>query len=179
MKLEDLEKSYSGRPEVQKRHVERFVERFHSNVDRSGGPDACWEWKLGTNDKGYGHLNAGGRMLKTHRVAYLLEYGEVDDDLKVCHTCDNPPCCRPDHLFQGTQADNVQDAIQKERRFSPCGEDVHSARFTEADIYDIRRRGDAGESNAAIGRDYGTIRQTIGRIVRRESWAWLPEELEE
>jgi hypothetical protein len=85
----------------------------------SDDPDACWEW-TGARDavNGYGKwrpLYVRGAQVYAHRVAYFLAYGEYRIGLKVCHRCDNPPCCRPDHLFVGTQKENLQDMLAKGR----------------------------------------------------------------
>ena len=89
-------------------------------VPVSEEPDACWEWS-GSRDRqsGYGKYRPlySGRdpHLWAHRVAYLLTFGELGTHVKVLHRCDNPPCCRPDHLFLGSQADNLRDMREKGR----------------------------------------------------------------
>lgn len=89
-------------------------------VPVSEEPDACWEW-TGSRDRqsGYGkfRLLYSGRdpHLWAHRVAYLLTHGNLDAHVKVCHHCDNPPCCRPDHLFVGSQRENLLDMLAKGR----------------------------------------------------------------
>ena len=93
--------------------------RFWSKV-RKG--DGCWEW-AGCRSKGYGKialglesgLPKGKRVVKAHRVSWLIHFGPIPDGLFVCHRCDNPPCVRPDHLYLGTCADNSRDMIRKGR----------------------------------------------------------------
>jgi len=90
-------------------------DRFWARVDRD--PDGCWEWTGARWVEGYGRLSLGPGVgpKKAHRLSWELHYGAIPDGLDVLHRCDNPPCVRPDHLFVGTQADNMRDARAKHR----------------------------------------------------------------
>lgn len=98
-------------------------EHFWRGVRKSRG-DKCWHWKRGTDSNGYGRIGWHGRVEGAHRVAYELTYGHPGN-LFVCHHCDNPICCRPEHLFLGTAADNMRDMVAKGRhgrmRKNKCG----------------------------------------------------------
>lgn len=89
------------------------IDRFWSHV-QVGAPDECWPWKLGTVGPGYGQFWNGTEHVPAHRFAYESRYGPLGD-LLGCHSCDNPPCCNPDHIFPGTYLDNTHDMIQKGR----------------------------------------------------------------
>lgn len=84
---------------------------FWSRVDNTG---ECWLW-TGSQRDGYGRLLFQGRFKLAHRVAWELTNGPIPDGLYVCHTCDNPPCVRPAHLFVGSQQDNLNDMVAKGR----------------------------------------------------------------
>lgn len=94
-----------------------LAERFWPKVRKS---DGCWEWTAAKNACGYGVVACRpGRPRLAHRVAWGLVYGEVDTSACVLHRCDNPSCVRPDHLFLGTQLDNVADMNAKKRGVRP------------------------------------------------------------
>jgi hypothetical protein len=90
-----------------------FEDRFWSKVRKTEG---CWEWTAGTYRKGYGKFSvARSTNAQAHRVSWQMGSGPIPDGLFVCHHCDNPSCVRPDHLFLGTNRDNVRDCVQKGR----------------------------------------------------------------
>lgn len=76
----------------------------------------CIEWTGPRLKSGYGRVWSQGKMKRAHRVAYEDEYGPIPEGMSVLHTCDNPPCVRPEHLFIGTQLDNIRDMDRKGRR---------------------------------------------------------------
>lgn len=108
---------------------ERDIARFHSKVDRSGGSRSCWEWRAGRYPEGYGEFFQGSRtnntnrMYSAHRIAYKIANGAFPFELLVCHTCDNPPCCNPKHLWLGTDEDNARDKVKKGRENNYTGND--------------------------------------------------------
>lgn len=105
------------------------VSRFWSLVERLG-PDDCWLWQGNLDKDGYGRFyNVGGFERKAHRVSYLVANKTLDNTLEVCHTCDVAGCVNPRHLWQGTQAANMQDMDHKQRRIS--GSEHKNSRLTE------------------------------------------------
>lgn len=94
-----------------------LVERFWPKVDQTGGPDACWPWTRSLFRRGlpYGQFQWRGRPHVAHRIAWMLTNGEIPEGMKVCHRCDNPPCCNPSHLFLGDQSANERDKVAKGR----------------------------------------------------------------
>ncbi len=135
-------------------------------------PSGCWEWTGGRNDKGYGTVRWDDKNRLAHRIAYTLAIGPIPDGLGVCHTCDNPPCCRPDHLFPGTQLDNIRDAKAKGRlnsRGFGAGEASPHSRLTDADVASIRVLAPT-MTRVELGRRFGVTPQNISRIVTGKGW---------
>lgn len=97
---------------------ERDIEsRFWSKVDTSAGLFGCWLW-TGATARGYGTFGSGGqfgRNVLAHRFAWQRKNGPIPAGMVICHSCDNPPCVNPAHLWIGTHADNVADKIAKGR----------------------------------------------------------------
>lgn len=90
-----------------------FEVRFWEKVNKNTGSD-CWLW-TGASRNGYGQIYVDGKMQKAHRVTWEIVNGKSDPNLNACHTCDTPLCVNPDHIFIGTQRDNLRDAMKKGR----------------------------------------------------------------
>ena len=106
----------------------------------------------------------------TNRVSYFHHYGPFDESLFVCHSCDNPECVNPEHLWLGTPADNSRDRNEKGRTRGPVGELNGMAKLTEDIVVDILQRIKSGESHASIAMSYGVGRSNISSISRGERW---------
>ena len=158
-------------------------ERFWSKV-LILGEDDCWPWH-GLKDKsGYGRFRVGSladgtRTMKlAHRVAFELIIGPIPLSLDGLHSCDNPPCCNPAHVFIGDHADNDRDRDAKGRMVPPPhyrGEQNPAAKLTYALADEIRERFAKGESQSAIGRSLGLNHSTIGYVVRGIRWIRLTQ----
>jgi len=115
-------------PTVPPAHIEiklseKDIARFWSKVDKNGPTQPhmetpCWVWTAAKKESGYGAFGVLRKTLKTHRIAWTLIKGSIAQNLFVCHHCDNPACVNVDHLFLGTNTDNVRDMVAKGRHFS-------------------------------------------------------------
>lgn len=150
------------------RAAERRVpdsERLWSNLDRSGGPDSCWEWQKFRDDKGYGRIGVtDSPPERTHRLAWILTHGQIPDGLFVCHHCDNPPCCNPAHLFLGTGLDNTKDRVSKGRKA------LAGPRLTPDEVRKIRHMYAEGMSARRIAKNLGKQQDQISNAANRRSW---------
>ena len=152
----------------------KYVARFHSRVDHSGGPDACWPWTRNRLRTGYGQFWVKDRVILAHRFAWTLANGrEIPEDIHAIHACDNPPCCNPRHLSLGTQADNLQDGARKGRVGGMRGKTV--AKTTPEQVQDIRELAEIGATYEAIGALYGLSAQAVCHIVLRRRRASVPD----
>ena len=113
--------------------IDDFIKKFWDAVDQSGD---CWLWKKSTSGKGYGQTAYNRKHLRSHRVAYEFAYGPIPKGMKVLHSCDNPPCCNPGHLFLGTTKDNSVDMVAKGR--SKSGISFDQARTIRRMFYEER-----------------------------------------
>ena len=143
-----------------------IASRFWSKVIK--GPN-CWRWS-GAKKDGYGRI--GDKRTKStlyaHRISWEIHFGPIPDGLNVLHDCDNPECSNPEHLFLGTDGDNVRDKVAKKRH--SYGETHGAAILTEKDVLDIRRLRAAGVSLGYLARKHGISPQTVWCVVRRLSW---------
>jgi hypothetical protein len=148
--------------------------RFWAKARKSADPDGCWAWTAARNPLGYGEFRAKtdrrAGMDLAHRVAYELTYGPIPLGMQVCHRCDNPSCVRPDHLFLGSNADNVADRQAKGRSGSARGAQNPNAKLDIERVAEIRRRHAAGETTVALGAEFGVTATLIGLIARRKVW---------
>ena len=134
-----------------------------------GAQVVCWPWTGCVLPKGYGVITFHQRSLYAHRVAYSLTFGVSLVDLCVLHTCDNPRCCNPDHLFLGTDADNVADMHGKGR--TAVGGMLPQTRLTADDVRAIRVRfATCNVSGRALAREYGVAHETMRAITSGRTW---------
>jgi hypothetical protein len=142
--------------------IPRYVGSFWAEVDTSGGLWDCWPWVGGRDTAGYGHSRRFGWTTKAHREAYRLTHPDFDTSLDVCHTCDNPPCCNPAHLWAGTARENLRDAAAKGRLSKRC--------LDWPQVREIRAAWAKGVGQAALSRRHGVSQAHISFIVNNRRW---------
>ena len=129
----------------------------------------CMEWQSFWGEEKYGSVHYRGKMVGAHRLAYALATGADIDGQMIRHRCDNPPCINPDHLEQGTQADNSHDAINRSRQVT--GETDGNASLTNLQAREIREIYSTGKAKQReIADTYGVSRASISRIVNNKAY---------
>jgi len=146
-------------------------ERFWAYANREPGvllphmTTPCWVWQGGRYPDGYGSYRKRG----AHRMAYELTYGAIPRGVEVLHRCDNPPCINPEHLFLGTHAENMHDAINKGRM------NAQHPHLTADQVVAIRRRAATQPfTYSALAQEYGVSKYAIFDVIKRRSWKHLP-----
>ncbi len=109
-------------------------------------------------------------MVLAHRYNWTLERGTIPEGLDVCHTCDNPPCVRPSHLFLGTHADNMRDMLAKGRRRGFSGAANPAAKLSDAEAREIRELWQWGASGTALARRFGLTYEMVWKIGKGKAW---------
>lgn len=148
-----------------KETIEHMLERKSIRIPWSG----CQIWMGCVSSKGYGWVGIfkTNKRMTVHRLSWILKNGSIPDGMHVLHKCDVPSCINPDHLFLGTNNDNVADRVRKGRSGSPKGENCHKARLTTEQVIAIRAD---TRRNYEIALSYGVDQCTISHVKLRRSW---------
>ena len=134
-------------------------------------PSGCREWTGAIDDDGYGRINFEGKNRSAHILMWTVNNG-LPGKLCVLHRCDNRRCINLDHLFLGTQVDNIKDMILKGRNKHPRGEDSGRAKLSEMQVRLIRG---SGEKNTVLAKRYDVSPPLISYIKKRKIWGHLSD----
>lgn len=133
----------------------------------------CWLWTHGAFNDGYGSVWINGRDLRTNRAMWKAVHGSIPKGMLVLHKCDTPMCCNPDHLFLGTQKDNIVDMYRKGRGVDNRGEKHGMSKLTNSDVVQIKSMITEGRAHKEIAHHFGVTRSAIYLIATGQRWAWL------
>lgn len=140
------------------------VARFWSKVNVKKSLQDCWTWNGATRHHGYGGIKVKGRVMRAHRVAWeLYNNQEMSDDMHALHKCDNPACCNPRHIYQGSRSDNMKDV--RDRSFGG------SRKLTQSDVDEIRKGLAKGDKHNWLAQEYGVSKATISKINIGSIWS--------
>lgn len=148
------------------------AQRLAARTQRWPGEDSCWVW-TGHCSKGYGRMTVAKKGVLVHRLAYELSVGPIPGGLDVLHTCDNPKCVRPSHLFLGNDADNMTDKTQKGRQAR--GQGHGNAKLTEDAVKQIKSlyRKNVYGLTKRLANQFGVTETCIRQIITGERWSHL------
>lgn len=141
---------------------------FWQQVEKT---ESCWLWRGPVHYSGYGVFLFDHRRYQAHRFSWQLAHGEIPDGLHVLHHCDVRACCRPDHLWLGTDLDNMRDRDEKGRGASHRGEKNGRAKLTDDQAREIRAA--RGVKGTDLARKYGVSPTRIARIRNGKEWRHL------
>ncbi len=130
----------------------------------------CWEWIGSTHPNGYGQFHFDGKPWKAHRFSWKLHYGEIPKCYGVLHMCDNTLCVNPEHLFLGTQKQNMCDCRDKGRMKIYRGSENVWHKLTEEIVKDILNTPHHKHRKTILAKKYGVSRRTICSIYEGTSW---------
>lgn len=167
------EQSISQKLTPKQIHHQRYKtdeERFWEKIEKTS---TCWLWRGNTNWFGHGIFWADEFRWKAHRYMWKLIYKNIPPRMHVLHHCDIAACVNPQHLYTGSQKDNIRDCIKRNRRNTPIGEKAKQAILTEEDVYKIRQLAADGNPILQISKLYKCSEGAIDGIVRRKNWKHL------
>lgn len=144
--------------------------RLEIGVERNAS-DKCWPWKHCRDKDGYGEFRFGGKKYKAHRVAFELDNGPILDGLLGTHSCDNPPCCNPNHVRPGDETSNAAEMVARGRANPPRGERSGSVKLSEDAVRVIRKSTLPAETLAQM---FGVKKPCIYKIRERVRWRHVP-----
>lgn len=146
-------------------------DRFWSKVNKT---ENCWLWIACVGSNGYAQIRVGGRkgrMVHAHRVSWYLHNGPIPNNLLVLHSCDIPVCVKPDHLFLGTNRDNVLDAVKKGRRADFSGDKAGAAKLSWSFVRQIRSLyRDRNYTMTSLAEQFNVSITTISEIIHNMRW---------
>ena len=146
-----------------------MLEWILKNTDKDGD---CLVWNGPKHKVGYGSIGYEGETRYSHRLTWFLNFGKIPKGLQVLHKCDNRLCVNVNHLFLGTNQDNVDDKVNKGRQLK--GENISGSKLTKDDVDEIRRRYKRGGiiTQQNLADEFGVTRHLIGKVVSYKRWNW-------
>lgn len=148
-----------------------LIKKFFDRICITKG--GCWWWLGNKTRAGYGVISHLKYKIYAHRVSWFLYQGYDPGKLFICHRCDNPACVNPEHLFIGTQKDNSDDKLRKNRQ---AHGDKLSGKLSVDDVIEIKRLYDNEElDQLQLASKYNVNQSTISRIVKGKTWTFINE----
>ena len=163
----------------QMNYPENIIKRFFSKIIYPNNIDDCWIWNACKDKNEYGIFRFNNKNIRSHRFIYECYNGPILDGMLVCHKCDIPSCCNPNHLWIGTPQQNNLDKMIKNRHSSKYGSECNLSILSEIDIIDIIERINNNEllSIQQICYEYNISTGAIYDIFKRKSWKHITNDI--
>lgn len=143
----------------------KFWSRVHLQAE------GCWLWDKTHSAKQYPKFRWDGKLQSVHRISWQIEHGPIPKGIDVLHHCDNRACTRPDHLFLGTDSENMRDMVSKGRQNYLYGEFHPNSVLNEDQVLEIRRLYATGRyTQEELAKQFGVYRKTISKVVNLLTW---------
>lgn len=147
---------------------EQTENRFWKHVKANGD---CLEWASSKNHNGYGRFGLNNKVIRAHRMSWILAHGEIPGGLLVLHRCDNRSCVNPNHLFLGTAKDNTHDCMKKGRHMNMTGECNQFAKLSPESVKYMRHLYWAERRTPEeLAEFFGCKKNNIANVVYRRTW---------
>lgn len=153
-----MERLYIDGIEVTKTLVDRFESKVYPEPNTG-----CWLW-AGPLNFGYGQFGIKGVTKRAHRVSYQIYKGEIPKGLFVCHTCDERGCVNPDHLWLGTNKENLHDMMKKGR----------GRKFTKLTVEQVLELRQNTLKQKEYAEKFGVTREAVCLALNRKNWKHIP-----
>jgi hypothetical protein len=155
---------YGNEPRIPTEHDAELASYLERHIELAGD---CWEWQRCLDNFGYGLTRWQGVVRRAHRLSWYAKHGYFTPrGIVLRHTCDNPRCCNPSHLVEGTRADNNRDRDRRGRQVAPTGESHGCAKLTTEQVLEIR----ASKGAARLARKFGVSESTIYAARCGRTW---------
>lgn len=145
---------------------QKDIDRFNSKYKIMDND--CWEWQYKLTTKGYGRFRFNNKTYRAHRISYEIHNGAIPSGMHVLHKCDNRKCVNPDHLFIGTNDDNVKDKLSKNRQCKGINQGL--SKLTEQQVLEIRN---SNESQVTLAKKYNVTQSLICFVKNRKIWTHI------
>lgn len=146
-----------------------MVERFWARVHKTS---SCWNWTSRLVGIGYGSTYFMGKSWRAHRLSWVICVGNIPDDICVCHSCDNPACVNPAHLFLATQAENIKDKCDKRRQ--AIGSQTGLTSLCDLDVWLIKN---VNVKPPKVAEWFGITQSSVRKIRQGINWKYFNNEL--
>ena len=152
-------------------YTNKLKKRFYNKYQENGG---CWIWTGSLNVWGYGVIRVNRKNMLAHRISWIIHEGDIPEDLLICHTCDNPACVNPKHLWLGSNKDNMTDMYLKNRSNQPKGEKHALCKLNDKKVFKIRSLYKPRIYPAnRIAKEFNVSEVCVYNIIYKRTWKHL------